>query len=66
MNERIQAIVEVGRELNVRRNVYPKLVSSGKLSQDEADRRMRAMHCALYYLETPADQQLSTKPTIGE
>jgi len=56
----------VGRELNVRRNVYPKLVINGKLSQDEADRRMRALSYALYFLDRPDDTNLSTAPITGE
>lgn len=54
MNELRQAIVEVERELTVRRSVYPKLVLAGKLTQGEADRRMTALRCALYYLEAAA------------
>lgn len=65
MNEILQARTEVQREINVRQNVYPKLVMNGKLSQDEADRRMRALRYALYYLELPQDQQLSTSSTMG-
>ena len=66
MNERRQAIDEIGRELNVRRNVYPKLVMVGKLSQEEADRRTRSLSYALYFLDRPDDTNLSTGPTIGE
>jgi len=66
MNERRQAIDEIGRELNVRRNVYPRLVMVGKLSQEEADRRTRALSYAIYFLDRPDDTNLSTGPITGE
>jgi hypothetical protein len=52
MSSLTEAVVEIERELQVRRNVYPRLVFNGKLTQGEADRRMRAMRTALYYLAT--------------
>lgn len=63
MNEQLQAINEITRELQVRSNVYPKLVLAGKLSQDEADRRTRAMRYALYFVEVAREPELPTKPT---
>ena len=60
------AVIEVTRELNVRRNVYPKLVFAGKLSQDEADRRMQSMHYALWYLTNTGPEQKFTLPNGGE
>ena len=65
MNERMQAVDEITRELSVRRNVYPKVVLAGKLTQDEADRRMRALSYALYFLGKPDDESLSTRPNVG-
>ena len=53
MNERIQAVTEIQRELTVRTHVYPKLVFAGKLTQSEAERRVHALRCALYYLQAP-------------
>lgn len=54
MHEIREALVEIERELLVRSKVYPKLVEQGKLSQGEADRRMRALRYAIYLLERGA------------
>lgn len=56
------SILEISRELRVRDVVYPKLVVSGKLSQNEADRRRKALRCALYYLETIAADRATPPP----
>jgi hypothetical protein len=66
MNELTQALVEVEREAQVRQHVYPRLVATGKLTQDEADRRMRAIRYAIYYLEQAGTRaENSTPPTTG-
>jgi hypothetical protein len=66
MNELRMALVEVMRELQVRQHVYPRLVEMGRLTQGEADRRMRAMRLALYHLETAAAGPDPVQPTTGE
>lgn len=66
MKELIEAVVEIQRELTVRRTVYPKLVLAGKLTQGEADRRLHAMRCALYYLETALADRHAAQPSTTE
>lgn len=66
MNELTEAAVELSRELTVRNNVYPKLVASGKLTQHEADRRMRAMRYGLYLIERAMWPTDSQQPTTRE
>lgn len=63
MNELISSRVEVERELTVRRSVYPRLVEQGKLTQGEADRRMRALRHVLYLLDRVADLPTDNTPT---
>jgi hypothetical protein len=41
-----EQIAEVGRELGLRRNVYPKWIAAGKLSQALADRQIACMEAA--------------------
>lgn len=41
-----EQIAEVGRELGLRKGVYPKWVESGKLSQALADRQITCMEAA--------------------
>ena len=67
MNEIMQARVEVERELQVRRHVYPRLVEQGKLTSGEAERRMKALAYVLY-LMSEADPMTSyaPPPTTGE
>ena len=40
-------IAEVERELAMRRNVYPRFVSSGKMRKGEADEHTRRMQAVL-------------------
>jgi hypothetical protein len=45
----------VGRELGMRRTVYPKFIASGRMKQDEADReieRMDAVYATLKALQS--------------
>jgi len=44
-------IAEVGRELGIRRNVYPKFVASGRLTQAEADRHIARLEAAYQTLK---------------
>lgn len=46
----IDALAEVRRERLVRQSVYPRLVTNGKLTQTEADRRLYALKWAEAYL----------------
>ena len=46
----IDALAEVRRERLVRQSVYPRLVTNGKLTQAEADRRLYALKWAEAYL----------------
>ncbi len=41
----------VGREIGLRRNVYPKWVASGRMKQQDADREIRAMEAVLATLK---------------
>lgn len=44
-----------GRELGIRRTVYPKFIASGRMKQDEADReiaRMDAIYATLKALKS--------------
>lgn len=41
-----QQISEIGREIGLRRNVYPGMVIRGKLRQGEADEHMRRIEAA--------------------
>lgn len=55
-----EVTIEIGREVNVRKWVYPKLVFSGKLSEREAAKRLELMRLAeglvyLYLLRHPAE-----------
>ena len=67
MEDLRDAIVELERELQVRRNVYPRLILNGKLTRGEADRRMKALRCALYCLQHALDTAQPTHiPTTTE
>lgn len=48
-----EQIAEIGREIGLRMNVYPRLVAGGKLKGDDAEcslERMRAAHATLKWL----------------
>lgn len=48
-----------GRELGMRRTVYPKFIASGRMKQDEADReiqRMDAIYATLNALKTSREE----------
>ena len=42
-----EQIAEVGREVGLRRNVYPRLVGKGQLARADADRHVARMSAAL-------------------
>lgn len=66
MQRLIESNVEVARELQVRAHVYPKLVAQGKLTQDEANRRMRALRYVLDLLDQAYLRANQSTPTSGE
>lgn len=43
-------IAEIERELKQRSRVYPRLVSSGKLAKDRADRQVKVMRAVRAHL----------------
>jgi hypothetical protein len=47
-----EQIKEVGREIGMRKNVYPKWVASGRLSQAQADKQLAAMEAAYASLKS--------------
>jgi hypothetical protein len=57
-----QQIKCVGREIGMRRNVYPKFVGSGKMSQEKADYEIAAM-TAVY--ETLKNLRTASAPPEG-
>ncbi len=48
-------VAEVRREVGLRRRVYPRWVSQGKMTQVEADRRIEAMEAVQKTLENLRD-----------
>lgn len=48
---------EVGREVGLRRNVYPRWVASGKLTQVAADRQIANMEAAYQTLKALAAKE---------
>lgn len=50
-------IVEVERELRQRARVYPRLISSGQLSQERAESQVRYMEAVLKTLIQARDHQ---------
>jgi hypothetical protein len=53
-----QQIDEVQRELALRKNVYPRFVASGKMTQEHADthgERLRAVLATLEWLQANED-----------
>lgn len=63
MNERRMAVAEIRRELRVRRAVFPKLVNDGRLSQQEADRRLSDLELGARLLEAQAINDTNPPPT---
>lgn len=45
-------IKEVGREIGMRRGVYPKWVAANRLSQEEVDQRIAAMEAVYATLKS--------------
>ena len=47
---RDEVVIELGRELAMRRNVFPRWVEAGKLSQRQADERIDRLQAALEFI----------------
>lgn len=59
-----QQIAEVGREIGLRRQVYPGFIARGKLSKEEADghlARMEAVYATLKWLKENRDAVMKAK-----
>jgi len=61
-----QQIEEVKRELAYRGNVYPRLVSSGKLRKGEADYHVERMQAVLKTLEWLEQNETRIKEMLAE
>ena len=57
----IQQIEEVEREIKLRRDVYPRMVLSGKMRQSIADYHMQRMEAVLRTLEWLRDNEAKIK-----
>lgn len=60
-----QQIAEVGREIGLRRSVYPTFIARGKMTQEEADEhlaRMEAAYATLIWLRDNREWVLSATP----
>lgn len=64
MMEIREALAELQREARIRSGVYPRLVTQGKLSQGEADRRTKALRYALYLVEATLRDTSRAAPNI--
>ncbi len=57
------AVKSVGREVGMRKNVYPKWVRSGRMTQEQADQEQAAMEEAYGFLrELQVAEREATKP----
>lgn len=57
-----EQIAEVGREIGLRKNVYPGFVARGKLEQSEADdhiAKMESVYATLKFLRSHRDAFLA-------
>lgn len=52
-----QQIAEVGREIGLRKNVYPHFVARGKFTQEEADDHIAKMEAAYATLKWVRDNR---------
>lgn len=53
----LDQIEELGRELKLRRRVYPRFVQSGSLSQAKADRQIATLEAAIESLHRLKGQE---------
>lgn len=61
-----EQIAEIGRELGLRRGVYPKWVASGKLSQALADRQIALMEGILRTLKWVEKHEAAIKAMAAQ
>ncbi len=64
-----EQIAEVGREVGLRRNVYPRLVGKGLIARADADHhlaRMRAALATLRRLARTATRLRARRPSAGK
>lgn len=47
----------VGREIGMRKNVYPKFLKSGRITQEKADHEIAAMEAVYETLKRVKDEQ---------
>jgi hypothetical protein len=60
-----QQIAEVGRELGIRRGVYPQFIARGRMSKEEADEhitRLEAVYSTLLWLRDNRAWVLAATP----
>ena len=63
-----EQIAEVGREIGLRKNVYPGFVARGKLTQEEADdhlARMEAVYATLKWIKANRPSLVADQMTAG-
>lgn len=56
---------EIERELNMRRQVYPRQVDAGKMTHADADRKIRILEALKDLLETLRDPELARELGIA-
>lgn len=61
-----EQIAEVGREIGMRKGVYPKWVASGKLTQAVADRQIACMEAAYATLKWLLAHETQIKHMLKE
>jgi hypothetical protein len=59
-----EQIAEVGREVGLRRNVYPRLVGKGLLARAEADHHLARMRAALASLRRLARNETGVRALL--
>lgn len=61
-----QQIDEIERELKMRRDVYPRWVSSGKIRQSIADYQVARLEAAKATLEWLRDHEMTVRSAVGQ
>ena len=51
----VEMLAEVEREIALRRRVYPRWVSQGKMKQHQADRKIATMQTLIMFLRRQID-----------
>lgn len=63
LNEQIRC---VGRELGLRKNVYPRFLRSGRITQEKADHEIAAMEAVYETLKRLRAEAESPRVGVGE